>query len=304
MDAVDLFAGAGGFSTGAAAAGARVLLAANHWPLAVETHRRNHPGARHLTQDLQQARWRLDVPRHDLLLASPACQGHSRARGQDRPHHDDARATAWAVVSCLEAHSPAVAIVENVPEFRQWSLYPAWACALTLLGYSVAEHLVCAADLGVPQTRRRLFVVLAQSRAPLHLRLPVRAQTPAASILDSDDAHRWQPVARPGRSANTLRRVERGRAEHGERFLVSYYGSTTGGRALSLPLGTVTTRARWALVDGERMRMLAAGELARAMGFPSGYWLPSNEAQAIHLLGNAVCPPVAEALVRAVMEVA
>jgi DNA (cytosine-5)-methyltransferase 1 len=45
--AVDLFAGAGGSSTGAEAAGARVVLAANHWRAAVEVHRDNHPGAEH-----------------------------------------------------------------------------------------------------------------------------------------------------------------------------------------------------------------------------------------------------------------
>lgn len=42
MKAVDLFAGAGGFSTGARMAGATVVWAANHWPLAVEFGR-DHP---------------------------------------------------------------------------------------------------------------------------------------------------------------------------------------------------------------------------------------------------------------------
>lgn len=79
MNAIDLFAGAGGFSTGALMAGCRVVWAANHWRSAVEVHAINHPGALHVCQDLHQARWQ-DVPAHDIMLASPCCQGHSKAR--------------------------------------------------------------------------------------------------------------------------------------------------------------------------------------------------------------------------------
>ena len=43
MRAVDLFAGAGGFSEGARMAGLEVVWAANHWPVAVEWHAANHP---------------------------------------------------------------------------------------------------------------------------------------------------------------------------------------------------------------------------------------------------------------------
>jgi DNA (cytosine-5)-methyltransferase 1 len=123
MIAIDLFAGAGGFSEGARMAGVSVAWAANHWAEAVRWHACNHPGATHACQDLQQADFR-DAPPHDVLLASPACQGHSRARGTDRPHHDAQRSTAWAVVTCAEVHRPPVVVVENVPEFADWTLYP------------------------------------------------------------------------------------------------------------------------------------------------------------------------------------
>lgn len=79
--AIDLFAGLGGWSTGARAAGVQVLWAANHWPVAVEWHSANHPDTQHVCQDLHQARWE-QVPAHDILLASPCCQGHAKARGK------------------------------------------------------------------------------------------------------------------------------------------------------------------------------------------------------------------------------
>lgn len=300
MKAIDLFAGAGGFSTGAAMAGCDVVWAANHWPEAVQVHANNHPSTAHACQDLQQADW-TQVPAHDLLLASPACQGHSRARGKERPHHDAQRSTAWAVVSAVECHRPEALIVENVPEFADWSLFPAWREALRVLGYSLAMHVIDAADHGVPQHRRRLFVVGTRSASPIALTLPRRAHVGADTVVDFS-AGAWTSVRKPGRSRATLARVEAGRMRFGPRFLAPYYGSGSGqtGRSLARPVGTITTRARWAVVDHERMRMMTVEESRRAMGFPEGYALPANVAAANMMLGNAVCPPVARDVIAAV----
>lgn len=291
LTVADLFAGAGGFSTGAQMAGCRVVFAANHWPAAIEVHAANHPETHHVCQDLHQADW-TQVPAHDVLLASPACQGHSRARGKERPHHDAQRSTAWAVVSAAEYHRPAAIVVENVPEFARWALYPAWCAALHALGYALAPQIIDAADHGVPQHRRRLFIVGTRSRHPIDLRLPRCEHAPAAGIIDFA-AGRWSQIERPGRAAATLDRIRSGRAQHGDRFVTAYYGNERGGRSLNRPLGTITTRDRWAVIDGDRMRMLDVSEARAAMGFPASYRLPENKRLAMHLLGNAVVPRVA-----------
>lgn len=297
MKAIDLFAGLGGFSEGAEQAGCEVVWAANHWPAAVQVHTQNHPGTVHACQDLQQADW-TQVPAHDLLLASPACQGHSRARGTDRPHHDATRATAWAVVSALECHRPALALIENVPEFTRWQLFPAWCSALQALGYTPSPHLVDAADFGVPQHRERVLIALTRSKHPIELALPRRPHVGASSIIDFD-AGRWSAIDKPGRSAATLARVSNGRQQHGDRFLTAFYGNERGGRCLSRPVGTITTRDRWAVVDGDRMRMLSVPEARRAMGFRASYQLPERQKDAMHMLGNAVCPPVVRDVIQA-----
>jgi DNA (cytosine-5)-methyltransferase 1 len=291
MRAIDLFAGLGGFSEGAEQAGCRVVWAGNHWRAAVDVHAANHPLAAHACQDLHQQDW-TQVPQHDLLLASPACQGHTPARGKERPHHDATRSTAWAVVSALECHQPPLALVENVPAFIRWKLFPAWCATLDAMGYAVAPHIVDAADQGVPQNRVRVFIALTRSKHPITLDLPLREHVPASAIVDFN-AGAWQPVARAGRAERTLARIEAGRRQHGDRFLSSYYGATRGGRSLSVPVGTITTRDRWAIVDGDRMRMFSVDEARRAMGFRDSYQLPARAKDAMHMLGNAVCPPVA-----------
>lgn len=297
MNAIDLFAGAGGFSTGATMAGCRVVWAANHWPAAVQIHANNHADTAHVCQDLQQADWS-QVPAHDLLLASPACQGHSRARGAERPHHDAQRSTAWAVVSAAEYHKPAFVVVENVPEFAQWALYPAWCSAMSALGYALAPQIIDAADHGVPQHRRRIFIVCTRTKHPIELALPNRGMVPASTIIDFA-AGKWAAINRPGRSDNTLARIDAGREVHGHRFLTAYYGNEKGGRSIDRPIGTITTRDRWAVIDGDRMRMLNVQEARAAMGFPADYQLPANQREAMHMLGNAVCPPVAGDVIRA-----
>lgn len=301
MNAIDLFAGAGGFSTGAKMAGVKVVWAANHWQASVNIHAANHPETIHACQDLHQANWE-EVPSHDLLIASPACQGHSRARGKERPHHDAQRSTAWAVVSAAEYHRQEAFTLENVPEFVKWALYPAWCSAMTALGFALSPMILDAADHGVPQHRRRLFIVGTRSKHPIQLSLPRREHVGSAEIIDFDSGS-WSLINKQGRSHATLSRIAEGRKIHGSRFLTAYYGNERGGRSLSRPVGTITTRDRWAVIDGDRMRMLSVDECRKAMGFPNNYLLPERAKDAMHMLGNAVVPIVAcdviEALRRA-----
>lgn len=310
--AIDLFAGLGGFTEGARLAGVNVIWAANHWPAAVQTHAENHPTAAHICQDLHQANW-THVPRHDLLLASPACQGHTFARGKERPHHDATRSTAWAVISALETHRPPLAIIENVPEFERWTLFPAWRAAAHALGYSLTLIKRNAADHGVPQERVRLFVILTRSAHAITIKLEDRPHVGFDSVVDWS-APKWSQIDKPGRAPATLARIENGRRRFGRRFIMPYYGSGSGltGRCLSRPIGTITTKERWALVDGDRMRMINAQECLGGMGFRSSYKLPApagmTPSQAnklgIFMLGNAVCPPQAEDVISATLKAA
>ena len=303
--AIDLFAGLGGWSFGAEAAGLDVIWAANHWKTATEFYELNH-GLKPVCQDLREANWSL-VPGHDVLLASPCCQGHSRARGKENgnPEHDESRSTAWAVVDAAEFHKPKIAIIENVVDFMKWSLYPAWAHAMNILGYSLSPHVVDCASLEVPQNRERLFIVCTRSKNPIDIKLPEFAHSPASSFIDFESGN-WSLLDKPGRAAATLSRAAAGRDAHGDRFLMPYYKSGSGltGRSLSRPIGTITTRARWALVVGDRMRMLTVDETMQAMTFPKDTQRPKQNHVAIHLAGNAVPPKAAQHVIEAVLRAA
>lgn len=301
MRAVDLFAGAGGMSEGARMAGVETVWAGNHWKAACEAYEVNH-GIKPVCQDLMQADWR-EVPVHDILLAAPACQGHTPARGKEKPHHDALRNTAWAVVSCAEYHRPEFCVVENVPAFLDWLLYPAWELAMRKLGYQLTQVLIDAADHGVPQNRVRLFNVASRTRRRLKLEMPKREHRPIAEVIEWDK-HKWVPVAE--KVEKTRARWQRGRKQFGERFVMPYYSSGSGltGRSIHRPIGTITTTDRWAIVQGDMMRMLHVNEAKAAMGFKKEYWLPDSHREAMKMLGNGVSPVAMNDLICAIREAA
>lgn len=293
--AIDLFAGGGGLTEGAEAAGIDVQWAANHNPIATKYHKLNHPRTEVVCQDLQLANF-LDAPKTDIMLAAPCCQGHTPASGKksNSPSHDKSRNTAMCVVTAAEVHRHKAIFVENVPELRKWALYPAWLHAMGLLGYSVAEHVVDAADYGVPQHRERLLLVCTRSKTPLYLAPEKQPHIPVSTIIEWEE-HKWAKVA--DKVLATRQRAAAGRARFGDTFIMPYYGSGSGktGRSLDRPVGTITTIDRWALVRGDEIRVFQPSENRAAMSFRPDFILPPVKRQATHMLGNAVPPKLATA---------
>lgn len=102
-------------------------------------------------------------------------------------------------------------------------------------------------------------------------------------------------------------------------FLIKYYGSSEAqAQSVERPIDTITTLPRFAVVTVTidaityvvvdiGMRMLTRRELANAQGFPRDYILdpigpagkPLSISASIRMIGNSVCPDMAEALVRA-----
>jgi DNA (cytosine-5)-methyltransferase 1 len=241
LTAVDLFCGAGGFSTGLALACEELgrdvrLIAINHDSNAIKTHRLNHPWAEQHNAKIEQ----LHPPNVigdddvDLLVAGPECTHFSSARG-GKPVSEQRRASPWHVVDWVQKTRPTVVLVENVPELESWGpinsdgqptrngeTFQAWIDALCSLGYSIDWDVLNAADYGDATSRRRLFVVGRRDRRATH-------PEPTHSNNPDDDQQEWRPAAeiidwsdlgdsiwtrsRP-LSNNTMKRIAAGIREH------------------------------------------------------------------------------------------
>ena len=261
--AADLFCGAGGSSTGLVRAAeqrtqAIDLLAVNHWPVAVATHTRNHPWARHLCADLSSVDPSKVVPggRLDLLIASPECTHHSNARG-GKPCSDQSRASAWHVMHWCERLDVREVLIENVKEFASWgplskqgrpikrlrgATFRAFVSALQSFGYIVDWKILNAADYGDATCRHRLFV-RASKNGPITWPKASHAGAwrPAREIIDWSIVS--QPISQRARplAPKTMDRISYGLKKFsGTPFVIGQQSGATP-RSVGNPLPTIAT---------------------------------------------------------------
>lgn len=294
LTATDLFSGAGGSSEGMRQAGIHPVTVANHWPVAIATHQKNHPDTEHITANLSEVDWRR-FPSTNILWASPSCVWHARSGGRKQPPAEEEirgtdpgsvdRATAFAVIAATEVHQYDAVIVENVTEFQGWSLYPWWLDGMRALGYRVQIVLLDAADVGAAQRRIRYFAVFTRDgNVDLAIREPKR--THALSILDSDPG---KLVTRKLYVADQIEQITELDTPH----LVTYRRNAKARRADAHPLATITAGGNHHGVatltdEGVHHRMLSNRECARAQGFPDHYEFLGNKGQVKKQIGNAV----------------
>jgi len=167
--AVDLFAGAGGLSVGFEQAGFRIALAVEHDPKTGRTYRFNHPSVDLIEEDVgkvdpEDCLARIGVEREGLtaLIGGPPCQGFSESNRRTRTLENPRNHYYVEFFRFLDAMRPLWFVLENVAGLRTL------AGGLLLqnildrgrsAGYAVDVHELDATKFGVPQVRRRIFVV-------------------------------------------------------------------------------------------------------------------------------------------------
>jgi len=274
-----------------------------------KVHLDNFPKARFYCEDLDAIvphQVRKEVGSVDLILASPECTNHSPAKG-GRPRCEKSKETAFHVVRFAEVFQPRWIVVENVISMRNWTRYQEFLNALKSLGYHHKEQVLDSSAFGVPQTRRRLFMLFDKKQEPPDIKPSSQSPLPASCIVNTNGSYSYSPLRREGRATATLQRAERAISSVGpnEPFLIVYYGSDQAGgwQRMERPLRTITTLDRFAYVkptpQGHVMRMLQPEELKLAMGWPKGFCIEHGvRRDRIRMIGNAVCPKVMRAVVR------
>jgi len=191
LKVVDLFSGCGGLSRGFVDAGYEVILGVDNDEKALETFRKNHNGARALSIDLFDKKAvekiRNEVGgKADVIVAGPPCQGFSLTG--TRKFDDERNRLYLSVIEVVNNLKPRAFLIENVPGIARLyggTIKDEIIKRLGKSGYNVKMEILCAADYGVPQMRKRVFFVGLQKKYGEFV-FPKPTHTPEKYVTCSD----------------------------------------------------------------------------------------------------------------------
>ncbi|MBL7994865.1 DNA cytosine methyltransferase [bacterium] len=165
LSVLDMFCGCGGLSKGFQDAGFHIVAGIDHDDSALESFIKNHSNSLFYKIDLSGDRAineianKLTSKNIDVIVAGPPCQGFSLTGTRN---FDDKRNSLYlSVIKAIKTFQPKVFLIENVPGLA--NLYGGKVKEEIIkrlsLDYNVESKILCAADYGVPQIRRRIFFV-------------------------------------------------------------------------------------------------------------------------------------------------
>lgn len=165
MKAIDIFCGAGGFSSGISMAGFDVIFSNEIEPVFAESYKKNHPKTKIINKDIHDVDFKIELQKYnlqniDLLFGGPPCQGFSTLGKKNE--YDDRNSLFWQYLRCVEETNPNFLIFENVSGFKKLykgRMFDILIEELSRLGYRVKYKILDAFDYGVPQHRFRTIVV-------------------------------------------------------------------------------------------------------------------------------------------------
>jgi hypothetical protein len=171
--ACDLFSGPGGFSEGLCQAGLHVVVANEIDPVAAKSYALNHPNTRIIVGDIRVEETKGEICRCftnrlcDVLVGGVPCQPWSRTG--KKGGFNDPRGRLWFEFSEMARRlNPIIVVAENVPGLRDHpGALETIVSEFCKLGYRVEDKILNAADYGVPQVRKRLFIIATRTDQPI-----------------------------------------------------------------------------------------------------------------------------------------
>lgn len=182
MKFIDLFAGLGGFHLALKKLGHNGVFACEINEVLADLYEKNYN--LRVERDIRNVNPK-DIPEHDILCAGFPCQPFSKA-GKQKGLKDTKNGNLFdAIISILRQHKPQYFILENVPFIRQHDNEKTWKYLEgklhNELGYKIDSKIYSPHEFGIPQHRKRIFIVGA-SKGLTHFKWPGIVKTESTDI--------------------------------------------------------------------------------------------------------------------------
>lgn len=300
--AVSLFSGCGGSDTGIHNIGFNIVMANDIIPYAKDVYEANLPETNYILQNIETIE---HFPSADLLVGCYPCQGFSQ--GGRRTANNKLNFLYQEFARALKQIKPKAFIVENVSGMVRSTfahLLKDQIKTFTEIGYKVQYQILNAADYGVPQLRKRIFIVGIRDDLDFQYRFPEPTHGPSTN-----------------RNYKTIRDALTGMPDWptGEFFDADfhwYYMSRNRRQDWDSPSRTIVSSARhtllhpispemvkvkkdqWKFVNNNPARRFSYREAARLQGFKDNLIIPDTDNSSLlkkyTVIGNAVPPALFE----------
>ncbi|MBM6825058.1 DNA cytosine methyltransferase [Veillonella magna] len=347
MNAIDLFAGCGGLSKGFMDAGFDIIVGVDNDQAALNTFAKNHNGAIAMNADLSKQETFDEIKNIagnreiDVVIAGPPCQGFSLTG--PRNFEDERNKLYLAVIEIVKQFKPKAFIIENVPGMA--TLYKGQIKEEILrrfraIGYNIDCKILCAADYGVPQMRKRLIFMGIRKDIGVPV-FPI-AEFDTTNYRTCRDAISDLPSLEDGIGADVSEYQQAPLTEYQKLMrgkctvLYNHLGTNhtqmvketialvpEGGNYKDLPKGWGESRKfhmAWTRLNGNAPartvdtghrnlfhytfnRVPTVRESARMQSFPDDFIFTGTKTQQCRQVGNAVPPLLGQALANAIMEI-
>ncbi|MBM0867005.1 DNA cytosine methyltransferase [Staphylococcus auricularis] len=234
-----------------------------------------------------------DIPEHDILLAGFPCQPFSKI-GSRKGFKDATQGTLFFdILRILEFHKPKAFLLENVTGLLQNDNGRTIEIIIKSLeeqGYNVQMKIYNSADFGLPQNRRRVYIVGFSSELNIDFQFPKEPNVfkPISSILEKD--------VEGYEISERLQKSYLFKKDDGKPQIVDT-SSNIQANTLVATYHKIQRITGTFVKDGKTgLRLLTKNECLQMQGFPLDFKIPVSRTQMYRQLGNTVSVPVVQTI--------
>lgn len=291
MKAIDLFCGCGGMSLGFMNAGFTIVEAYDNWDPAVRTYEKNflHP-IRKIDLAESEIVEIINGIKPEIIIGGPPCQDFSSAGYRDESKGRAQLSKTYTDI--VSTAKPKFFVMENVPTIRLSKTYQYVRSTLKKSGYGLTEKVLDASYCGVPQKRKRLFLIGCLNAEDDFL----------AEILDKNLSEKPMSIHDYLGDSLGVEYYFRIPRSYSRRAIFSIYEPSQTIRGVDRPIPPNYKKHPQDPVDiGPLVRALTPKERSYIQTFPKDFIFEENRTNTNQMIGNAVPVKLAEYVANAIL---